>query len=42
MVPPAQMLFVDGLMPAFGLAFTVAVTEAVEVQVPVVAVTLMV
>ena len=41
MLLPAQMLITDGLMPAVG-AFTVAVTEAVEVQVPLVAVTLMV
>ena len=42
MLLPAQMLITDGLMPAVGVAFTVAVTEAVEVQMPLVAVTLMV
>ena len=34
------MLLADRLILAFGFAFTVAVTEAVEVQVPLVAVTL--
>ena len=41
MVPPAQVLVADGLIPALGLALTVAVMEAVAVQFPLVAVTLM-